>query len=61
MNRRTWIKLGGMGVTSFLLPTQSVDFLFSKKTIPTKLSAQAFGKDFLWGAACAAYQVVVDS
>lgn len=57
MNRRTWIKLGGMGVTSFLLPTQSVDFLFSKKTIPTKLSAQAFGKDFLWGAACAAYQV----
>lgn len=57
MNRRAWIKLGGMGMTSLLLSNQSVDFLFSKKTIPLKLNAQDFGNDFLWGAACAAYQV----
>lgn len=44
-----------MASASVLVPAHLIDFFHSK--INDSLSASAFGKDFLWGAACAAHQV----
>ena len=57
MKRRDWIKITSIGASSLLLPLGTA-FTLPKKHAPLlNLSAKDFGTDFLWGAACAAYQV----
>ncbi len=56
MKRRDWIKLNSFGMASFFLP------IYGKKSLlfnenHTEFSSLDFGNDFLWGAACASYQV----
>ena len=56
MKRRDWIKMAGMGTSSLFLPLEQVFAFTRSHTIPP-FSASDFGENFLWGAACAAYQV----
>ena len=47
-----------MGITSLFLPVHQLDLLFFKaRSKNAPISSLDFGTDFLWGAACAAYQV----
>ena len=56
MNRRDWIKLSACASAVFPFVGLTKPFLL-ENPIEKELKASDFGKDFLWGAACAAYQV----
>ena len=53
MKRRDWLKISGIVSSGFIFPKFYGNQLFLNQ----KLKSQDFGDDFLWGAACAAYQV----
>ena len=53
MKRRDWLKISGIVSSGFIFPKVYGNQLFLNQT----LKAEDFGDDFLWGAACAAYQV----
>ncbi len=58
MKRRDWLKISGLVSSGWILPKVSFsNFLFNTRTYKNKLKSSDFGSDFLWGAACAAYQV----
>jgi len=56
MNRRDWLKLSACASAAFPLLGFSKSYIL-ENPIEKELKASDFGKDFLWGAACAAYQV----
>ncbi len=56
MKRREWIKISGLGVSSFFMPLGS-GLTPSTKIEAEGFSATDFGPGFVWGAACASYQV----
>ncbi len=56
MNRRKWLQLSGISATA-LATFPSLTFQSLNQPIQDALNASEFGKDFKWGAACAAYQV----
>ena len=58
MKRRDWIKINGLGLTSFFLPAnKALSFIANHQLNTPRFSSRDFGTDFLWGAACASYQV----
>ena len=58
MKRRDWIKINGLGLTSFFLPAnKAFSFLANHQLNTPHFSSTDFGTYFLWGAACASYQV----
>ncbi|MDC1266586.1 GH1 family beta-glucosidase [Crocinitomicaceae bacterium] len=58
MKRRDWIKINGLGLASCFLPANKAFSYLSNNQVNTpNFSSSEFGKEFLWGAACAAYQV----
>ena len=56
MDRRKWLQLTGISVTA-LATLPSLTFQSLNKPIADALNSSHFGKNFKWGAACAAYQV----
>ena len=56
MNRRDWLKLSACASAAFPLLGFSKSYIL-ENPIEKELKASDFGKDFLWGVACAAYQV----
>ena len=56
MNRRDWIKLSACASVAFPFLGASKHFIF-ENPIEKELRASSFGDDFLWGTACAAYQI----
>ncbi|VAW28299.1 6-phospho-beta-glucosidase, partial [hydrothermal vent metagenome] len=59
MNRRQWLRnttvaTGGIILSPYLKAASKLEKWLSPMS---KLTKQAFGKNFVWGAACAAYQV----
>ena len=57
MKRRDWLKISGIASSGLLLSKGYSNHLFSHLLSAQTLKASDFGDDFLWGAACAAYQV----
>lgn len=60
MDRRNWLKLSGAGAIGVTLPTFMDESWFSlnhKQASIPEFELTQFGPNFLWGAACAAYQV----
>ena len=55
MDRRDWLKISALAIPSLALPKTIVGNWLNKSS--NFIKASDFGKDFLWGAACAAYQV----
>ena len=47
----------GIGSSSLIIPLGSIVSFTKKNKAPLDFSSNNFGDDFLWGAACAAYQV----
>ena len=56
MNRRDWIKLSACASAALPLLGASKHFIF-ENPVENELRASSFGDDFLWGTACAAYQI----
>ena len=57
MKRRDWIKISGIASSGLIIPKGYSNHLLKQLFLDQTLNANDFGKDFLWGAACAAYQV----
>ncbi len=58
MKRRDWLKISGIASSGLFLPKTSFsNSIFNYRSAKQFFKASDFGKDFLWGAACAAYQV----
>jgi beta-glucosidase len=58
MERRNWLKLSGAGALGTLLPTSFMANWLNELGVDEEtFRLSQFGSDFLWGAACAAYQV----
>lgn len=59
MNRRKWLKNTALASGAILLSpyVNAATKLINRLSPKLTLTKQAFGKDFVWGAACAAYQV----
>lgn len=57
MNRRKWLQLSGLMGTGVLLSGKALAYHSLKLPHKIDLSKLAFGKNFKWGVACAAFQV----
>ena len=55
MDRRNWLKISALAIPSLALPKTIIGNWLNKSF--NFIKAKDFGSDFLWGAACASYQV----
>lgn len=57
MKRRDWLKISGIVSSGLIIPKGYSNHFINDLFFDNTLKAKDFGEDFLWGAACAAYQV----
>lgn len=55
MERRDWLKISALAIPLLALPKTYIGNWINKSI--KQINAKDFGEDFLWGAACASYQV----